>query len=566
MVLTIEIQNVTPPLLFLPKKPLEYQSKINSKPMKKALLFLFVATFGLLNAQNQAPQIAITNVLADTVAKTITVNFNATDAENDPLEISAYLSADSGYAHVANVLAVTGDVGFPISAGNNLSLTITYTDAALFQAAGQNNQGWVGVKLVASDLQAVPVADLLQGIDSASVYNDMLFIAQPRYHTNQAATLGALKDSLQTRFNRYELQTQRLNFNYGNVVSQNIIGRQAGSELEEKVVVIDGHFDAVNNSPGADDNGSAVAGVLAAARVLSQYHFKKSINYLGFDKEEQGLLGSANYVNNGIKPFEDIEGVLNMEMIGYYDNANNSQQIPFGFSQLFPEAVDSISTSGNKGIFLFVVGNTNSNSLATTFDSVARTYVPGVRSLVLAVPGNGQIAPDLRRSDHAPFWDAGYNALMLTDGADFRNANYHTPGDSLGTLNIPFLVRNIKAMVATAAILAEPVSADVDQTIVGQLLQHMPMSLSEIDLAAQINVFPNPSTGEVFIRFAQHFDRVKINIVDATGKVVTSNTITVEAGEDYAMHVEVAGMYFLEVESQGMLVTRKFVVTEGHRH
>ena len=534
--------------------------------MKNVILVFLALLYGHLNAQNQPPEIAITNVAADTVAKTITVTFNATDADNDPLEISAYLSADSGYAHVANILAITGDVGFPVSAGPNLSLTISYTDAALFQASGQNNQGWVGIKLVASDLQPISVDDMLQDIDSASVYNDMLFIAQPRHHVTNPTGLEVIKDSLQARFNRYGLQNERFNFNMGSIPAQNIFGRQAGSAQEEQVIVIDGHFDAVQGTPGADDNGSAIAGVLAAARVLSQYHFQKSINYLGFDKEEQGLLGSANYVNNGIKPFENIEAVLNMEMIGYYSNAVNSQQIPFGFSQLFPAAVDSINASGNRGVFLFVVGNVASSALSATFDSVARVHVPGVRSLVLNVPGNGQVAQDLRRSDHASFWDAGYQALMLTDGADFRNANYHTPGDNLGTLNLPFLVRNIKAMVASAAVLAEPVSADEDQAIVGQLLQHMPMSLSDFDLAAEINVFPNPSTGDVYIRFAQNLNNAKISIIEATGKVIESKTISITAGADYIMHIEKAGLYFLEVESQGMLVTRKFVVTEGHSH
>ena len=57
------------------------------------------------------------------------------------------------------------------------------------------------------------------------------------------------------------------------------------------------------------------------------------------------------------------------------------------------------------------------------------TYVPDLRSVPLSVPGNGQIAPDLRRSDHARFWDANIPALMLTDASEFRNTNYHTPAD-----------------------------------------------------------------------------------------------------------------------------------------
>jgi hypothetical protein len=56
----------------------------------------------------------------------------------------------------------------------------------------------------------------------------------------------------------------------------------------------------------------------------------------------------------------------------------------------------------------------------------------------LIVPGNGEILPDTRRSDRAPFWDAGYKAIMLTDTANFRTPHYHQPSDTLETLNLDF--------------------------------------------------------------------------------------------------------------------------------
>jgi len=519
-----------------------------------------------LHAQNNAPQISITNVQTDTVVKTITITYDAFDADNDLLEITPYLSVDSGYAHVAPILAASGDVGFPVSPGNNLSLVVSYDLNSLGNASGQNNQAFVGVKLVASDLKPISVDNILQGIDSASVYNDMLFIAQPRHHVGNPAGLELIKDSLQTRFNRYGLQNERFGFNMGAVASENILGRQAGNAQEEQVIVVDGHFDAVQGVPGADDNGSAIAGVLAAARILSNYHFQKSINYLGFDKEEQGLLGSANYINNSIKPFENIEAVLNMEMIGFYSNTPNSQQIPFGFSQLFPASVDSINDSGNRGVFLFVVGNTASAALSATFDSVARAHVPGIRSLVLNVPGNGQIAQDLRRSDHASFWDAGYQALMLTDGADFRNANYHTPGDSLGTLDIPFLVRNIKAMVATAAVLAKPISADEDQAIAGQLLSNVAFSVPENLLKTNIELYPNPATGQVKVRFGENLPNAIITVIDAAGKVVLTKQENISSDQPVVLDIKQSGVFVLKVQHGQQQTSRRFIISEGHQH
>jgi hypothetical protein len=70
----------------------------------------------------------------------------------------------------------------------------------------------------------------------------------------------------------------------------------------------------------------------------------------------------------------------------------------------------------------------------------------------LTVPGNGESLPDSRRSDHAPFWDEGYRAIMLTDTTNFRNPHYHGPTDTLATLNLDFAA---KVCQATAGLVVE---------------------------------------------------------------------------------------------------------------
>jgi len=216
-----------------------------------------------------------------------------------------------------------------------------------------------------------------------------------------------------------------------------------------------------------------------------------------------------------------------------------------------------------------VVGNAASASLISTFNTVARANIQNVNTLMLNVPGNGQIAPDLRRSDHAPFWDAGYQALMLTDGAEFRNANYHTPGDSLGTINIPFLVRNIQAVIATAAHLAEPVYADSKVATVGQLIANVPFSLSET-AEIRVEVFPNPSTHVLYFRFNQPIGAAKIAIYDLQGRSVFQEEIDLEGNSTHSIdlhdHHLKAGTYVLSIRTENMEITRKFVVSEGHTH
>ena len=90
------------------------------------------------------------------------------------------------------------------------------------------------------------------------------------------------------------------------------------------------------------------------------------------------------------------------------------------------------------GNFLAVIGNERSQGMVSAFRRVIESYVIHLPCVCLLTPGNGEEVPDMRRSDHAPFWDAGYQAIMLTDTAEYRSPHYHQPSDRLETLNMRF--------------------------------------------------------------------------------------------------------------------------------
>ena len=92
------------------------------------------------------------------------------------------------------------------------------------------------------------------------------------------------------------------------------------------------------------------------------------------------------------------------------------------------------------------IGNDASIRLVDSFLRVYATYLPAVTG---TVPGNGEESPDIRRSDHAPFWDAGYQAVIVSDFGPFRNPNYHLATDTIDTLDLPFLTNVTKAILAT---------------------------------------------------------------------------------------------------------------------
>ncbi|PIN89857.1 hypothetical protein COU57_05040 [Candidatus Pacearchaeota archaeon CG10_big_fil_rev_8_21_14_0_10_32_14] len=87
---------------------------------------------------------------------------------------------------------------------------------------------------------------------------------------------------------------------------------------KEKRIAIGSHYDAVEGSPGANDNGSAVAVTLELARRLQDFDGEIGVTYFFFDQEEEGLIGSSSYLHLN-KP-KDILGLYNLELVGLGKN------------------------------------------------------------------------------------------------------------------------------------------------------------------------------------------------------------------------------------------------------
>jgi hypothetical protein len=505
-------------------------------------------------AQNMPPVITNVSCLADTVSKKVIVYYDLADNEGDDVEVIFRISADSGKTFIVNTDDVNLDVGYPVTpgAGKILVWNYTYTgDITQFE-----------VKLVADDRVPIDIQEIVDQVDSVRIMSDLQYIAQERNYASSPAHWLGLRDSLNTRFDAYDLWTKRDSFDFQGVYGQNEIGRQKGCKNQEVVYVLDAHYDGVSASPGADDNGAGVAGVLEGARILSQYNFERSINFIGFDLEELGTVGSARYVNDGgMEEWEDIRGVINYEMIGFYSELDSSQVFPNGFVTLFPEAYDSVAAHNFKGDFLTNIGNQDSQPLINTFDSCAAAYVPSLRVISIAAPGLGFLTPDLRRSDHSRFWDAGIQALMLSDGAEFRNSNYHTPADSIGSLNLNFMTNNIKASIATIATLARPMHCT--HSFHG-ITVHPESSVGEFaasPFSFQLN--PNPTSGETQVVLNGLFpNEVQLKIYDLEGKkmldqkyIPNYGTFAIQAPKSWAN-----GLYIVVVSGAKSAVVQRMML------
>lgn len=497
-------------------------------------LLLFSGVF----AQNNVPQLSGLSANVDTATKEITIYYTVSDAENDSLEIGLSVSNTGGQTYYIPATNLTGDVGFPVFSGSNKQLVWDYS---ALSGSGSNYR----IKLVANDRKALSIQNMVDQVDSVRLRNTMNIIEGTRHYSAGAAHLQDIKDTIYGRFNQFNLSPVFQNFQYGSYQAQNIIGKRAGQFSESTVFIVDGHYDCVSNGPGADDNGSAVIGVLEAARILSQYEFKNSIRFIGFDLEELGLRGSIEYVLNGIEDGENVSGVLNYEMIGYYSNRNNSQVFPTGFNLLFPAAYAQVAADTFKGNFITNVANQNSSSLRQKFDACAAQYVPGLRVVSFEAPGNSEIAQDLRRSDHAPFWDAGNKALMITDGAEFRNHNYHTVHDVSDSLDFGFIQQVVKATVATLAELAIPIHAG-SETLDVQIL-NVPASISTWAANEPLVIKPNPADEQLIVEWdnAQSFNQIQL--LDMNGQVVYKAFLQNNSQHRIQTDGFASGMYVLQL-------------------
>jgi len=214
----------------------------------------------------------------------------------------------------------------------------------------------------------------------------------------------------------------------------NLVAQQNSSAFENSdVFVLGAHLDSRENTPGADDNASAVAVLLEVARLLGTANNvavpkEVDLELVVFDLEELGMLGGAFHAESCRQQDRSLIGMASLEMLGYCSHEPGSQTLPEGLRGIYPDVGD----------FIAVVGNQDSGNLIQHFAN-AFGLVNQLPCESLQVPDNGNPLPPTRLSDHSPFWDAGFPALMITDTSFLRNPHYHEPTDTPETLDRDFL-------------------------------------------------------------------------------------------------------------------------------
>jgi hypothetical protein len=194
-----------------------------------------------------------------------------------------------------------------------------------------------------------------------------------------------------------------------------------GTSEPNDIVVVGAHYDSVMNCPGANDNASGTAGLLALARALAGSKPARTLRLVAFVNEEPphfrtDQMGSRVYAGLCRKRGEKVVAMLSLETIGCFTDEPGTQKYPAPLGLFYP----------SQGNFIAFVGNVSSRALVRrcvrTFRSKAAFPSEGA-----ALPG---WLPGVGWSDHESFWENGYPAVMVTDTAPFRFPHYHRSGDT----------------------------------------------------------------------------------------------------------------------------------------
>lgn len=269
--------------------------------------------------------------------------------------------------------------------------------------------------------------------DTKRLYDDVEFLTSIKPARNyrniqslEAASRYIYEELHKLSFDQIEYQEFTVR---GGEKYRNVSALYKGSSEER--IIIGAHYDVCGDQPGADDNASAVAGMLETARLIQEYQQKEKLTYtlefVGYCLEEPPFfateeMGSAVHARQMLQEGIPVKYMIAYEMIGYFSDAPNSQNFPDpALKSMFP-------STGN---FIVIAGNSAQKEVAESLTARMRKHCT-VPVYPVALPVTNGLA---MLSDHRSYAKHGYNAVMVNDTSFLRNPHYHMPTDTIDTLD-----------------------------------------------------------------------------------------------------------------------------------
>ena len=260
----------------------------------------------------------------------------------------------------------------------------------------------------------------------------------------------------------------------------NVIAIQRGQLDPNRYIIMSGDIDSrvtdpldyTSMSPGANDNASGVAGVIEAARVLSQHKFAGSVVYAALSGEEQGLFGGKIMADVAIKENWRVEAVINNDMIGNISGINGV--IDNTTARVFSEGVRYVETAEEAKKRRFTGGEVDSPSrnVARYIDKIADQYIPNLDVMMVY-----RLDRFGRGGHHRPFNAVGYPAVRIMETnehydrqhQDIRIENGREYGDVLSGVDFDFNAKltslNAVTMAAMAWAPAPPANTEISGAV-----------------------------------------------------------------------------------------------------
>lgn len=268
----------------------------------------------------------------------------------------------------------------------------------------------------------------------------------------QYENLCKAADYIQSSLENAGYEVQRQGYQVAGRTCYNIEAEVSGDRKGNEIAIIGSHYDTVIGCPGANDNGSGVAAMLALAKAFYKIDISRSLRFVAFANEEPPYFRTANmgslvYAKRCRKRGENIFTMFSLETIGYYSDQPGSQHYPFPLGFIYP-------STGN---FIAFVSNLRSRRLNQKVIASFNRHVQ-FPAEIGAWPG---FLPGIGWSDQWAFWRMGYPAIMVTDTAPFRYPYYHTRLDTSDRIMYDHLSR---VVVGLKQVVNELVTDEVSKT------------------------------------------------------------------------------------------------------
>ena len=198
----------------------------------------------------------------------------------------------------------------------------------------------------------------------------------------------------------------------------NVVAIQRGTSHPNRFIIMSGDIDSrvsnpnnfIDDSPGANDNATGMAGTIEVARVLSKYTFENSIIYVGLSGEEQGLFGGKGLAAHAKKEGWEIIGILNNGMIGNIKGVDGV--IDNRTFRIFSEPVPANETESQRKARRFYGGEVDgiSRQLARYIHKNTKKFMPEMNPLMIY-----RLDRFGRGGHHRPFNDVGYAGIRIME-------------------------------------------------------------------------------------------------------------------------------------------------------